>query len=100
MIETLQAHSFFLIMNSILSTVLTSWHPVRNLGRWLRLAFGLFLAVQAWQLHDVPSGFLSAVLLFQAVTNTGCCGAAGCALPPPVKEKNLSREETVDEEVK
>jgi len=64
-------------LSSIKQTLLTNW----NLIRWLRLALGLFIAYQAIQLHDSLSGIISIFFLFQAVTNTGCCGTSGCAVP-------------------
>jgi len=49
--------------------------------RWLRLLLGLYLGYQAFILNDSFSGFLSAFLLLQAITNTGCCGSGGCSVP-------------------
>jgi hypothetical protein len=53
----------------------TGW----NFMRWLRLALGVIIGISAIQTHDSISGFVAAFFLFQAVTNIGCCGAAGCA---------------------
>ncbi|MFN8360668.1 MAG: hypothetical protein U0264_12205 [Candidatus Kapaibacterium sp.] len=58
-------------------TVLTGWHFMR----WLRLGLGIFIGVQAIQMHDTFSGFIAVFFLFQAVTNTGCCGTSSCAVP-------------------
>ena len=58
-------------------TLLTNWTFIR----WLRLGFGLFVAAQAIQLHDAFTGLIATFFLFQAATNTGCCGAGGCAVP-------------------
>ena len=80
---------------AIKQTLFTGWH----LMRWLRLGLGVFISVQAIQNHDPLSGILAAFFLFQAATNTGCCGANGCAVPV---SKDTS-EKTVDvefEEVK
>ncbi len=66
----------------IKQTLLTGW----NFMRWLRLGLGIFIAIQAIQNHDSLSGFIAAFFLFQAVTNTGCCGANGCAMPTTKKE--------------
>lgn len=75
-------------------TLLTNWHFMR----WLRLGMGLYAAVVALQLHDPLSGFIAALFLFQAVTNTGCCGAGGCAVP---NSKMSSTEKEINfEEVK
>ncbi|WP_416865046.1 MAG: hypothetical protein ACMVP2_21490 [Imperialibacter sp.] len=83
-------------MTKIYELVTTGWHFARR----LRLGFGVFLAAQAIQLSDVLSGVLAALFLFQAITNTGCCGAGGCAVPTTSKKENLPDQETVYEEVK
>jgi len=64
-------------MKTIKQTLFTDWHFMR----WLRLGLGIVAAVQAIIFHDTLLGFLSAFLLFQTVTNTGCCGAGACAVP-------------------
>lgn len=68
-------------MNNIKYTLFYNWH----FARVLRLALGAFVAYQAIVMHDAFSGLLAIFLLFQAATNTGCCGAQGCA---PVNPKN------------
>ena len=70
-------------LSSIKQTLFTNW----NLMRWLRLALGLFIAYQAIQLHDSLSGIISIFFLFQAVTNTGCCGTNSCAVPATSKKE-------------
>lgn len=73
-----------------IQTVLTGWHFMR----WLRLGLGIFIGVQAIQFQDAFSGFIAVFFLFQAVTNTGCCGSSGCAVPQaPAKTNDL---DTVD----
>ncbi|MFN8358046.1 MAG: hypothetical protein U0Y10_26525 [Spirosomataceae bacterium] len=57
--------------------------------RWLRLGMGAYGAIQAIQLHDTLTGLIAAFFLFQAITNTGCCGATGCSstnIQEPVQE--------------
>lgn len=61
----------------IKQTLFTGWHFMR----WLRLGLGIFIAIQAIQTQDTLSVFIASFFLFQAVTNTGCCRASGCALP-------------------
>lgn len=56
---------------------LSNW----NFVRVLRLALGMLMGVQAIVMRDSLSGVLGAFLLFQAITNTGCCGVSGCATP-------------------
>lgn len=82
-------------MEAIKQTLFTNWHAMR----WVRLGFGLFLAVQAIQLFDVFSGVVSAFFLFQAATNTGCCGAAGCATTPTATAKTNSADDIQFEEL-
>ena len=60
------------------ATLFTNWH----LMRWLRLAIGLYFGWQAVHRPDVLTGMIALFLLFQAVTNTGCCGASGCSIAP------------------
>jgi hypothetical protein len=55
----------------------TGWH----LNRWIRLIIGLALLVQAIVASDMLAGAFAFILLFQSVTNTGCCGSAGCRIP-------------------
>ncbi|HEY6063437.1 MAG TPA: hypothetical protein VIV35_07490 [Chitinophagaceae bacterium] len=78
---------------AVKQVLFTGWH----LMRWLRLGLGIFITVQAIQNHDPFSGFIAAFLLFQAVTNTGCCGVSGCAVPvskdPPGKTVDPGFEE-------
>lgn len=62
----------------------SDWH----LMRWLRLGLGIYLAVQAIQLHDTLAGVIAAFFLIQAITNTGCCGAGSCAVPTKTKADN------------
>jgi Na+-translocating ferredoxin:NAD+ oxidoreductase RNF subunit RnfB len=75
-------------IEAIKQTLFTQW----NLMRVIRLVAGIFLAVQAMQMHDTIAGFISAILLFQAFTNTGCCGVSGCAVPASTKNSDESQE--------
>lgn len=61
----------------MIQTLLTNWHFMR----WLRLGLGLMVAYQAIRFHDAMAGVIGAFFLLQAITNTGCCGAGGCAVP-------------------
>lgn len=80
-------------MEAIKQTLFTQW----NLMRWIRLAAGMFLATQAFQMHDTIAGFISAILLFQAFTNTGCCGVGGCAVPTTNKNSEVTQEVEYEE---
>ncbi|HTL80406.1 MAG TPA: hypothetical protein VL651_01810 [Bacteroidia bacterium] len=72
----------------------TGWHFMR----WIRLGFGLLLTIQTIQTHDMLSGFVAAFFLLQALTNTGCCGVNGCALPGDGKRNTTGRESVLKEE--
>lgn len=78
----------------ILETLFTGWHFMR----WLRLALGLMIAFQALELHDVWMGLMAAFFLFQAATNTGCCGSGRCAIPTKTIESKA--EDVTFEEIK
>jgi hypothetical protein len=77
-----------------LETLLTGWHFMR----WLRLGLGLMIAFQAVEMHDVWLGLMAVFFLFQAVTNTGCCGASGCAVPTKTTDGKV--EDVTYEEIK
>ena len=79
----------------IRQTLFTGW----NFIRWFRLGFGVFWAAQAIQTHDSLSGFIAVFFLFQAITNTGCCGVNGCAMPI-TKNKSDKIEEIEYQEIK
>lgn len=64
-----------------LQTLLSDW----NVMRFVRLALGVYIGIQAYETQSILSALLAAFLLYQVVTNTGCCVANGCAIPK--KEK-------------
>jgi hypothetical protein len=81
-------------METIKETLFSNW----NFMRWVRLGLGIIAGIQAIQYHDTLLGFLSVFLLFQSLTNTGCCGAGGCAVP---RSKNIQKDQEIEfEEVK
>ncbi len=47
--------------------------------RVLRLALGLLVIWQAVQFGEWAAGLLGGLFVIIAFTNTGCCGANGCA---------------------
>jgi hypothetical protein len=78
-----------------LQTLLTNW----NFMRFLRLGIGIYIAVQAIETQSVFSGIVAVFFIYQAITNTGCCGSNGCAVP--LKKSNTVKTEEVDfEEIK
>ena len=52
-----------------------------NLMRWLRLALGIYVSFHAVETISLFWGGVAAFFLFQAITNMGCGGTNGCALP-------------------
>ncbi len=62
-------------MEAIKQTLFTNW----NTMRWIRLGVGIFMVIQAIQFRDSLSAMIAIILLFQALTNTGCCGVTGCS---------------------
>ncbi|MBP6183282.1 hypothetical protein [Flavobacterium sp.] len=76
-------------------TLLTDW----NFMRILRLALGIYIAVQAVETQSIFSGVVALFFIFQAVTNTGCCSSNGCSVP--IKKNNSDKIEEVEyEEIK
>ena len=76
-------------------TILQNW----NFMRLLRLGLGIYIAVQAVETLSILSGVVAAFFIFQAITNTGCCGSNGCAVP--TKKSNPDKTEEVEfEEIK
>lgn len=52
-----------------------------NFMRFLRLGIGIYFAVQTVATLEMFSGFIAVFFLYQAISNTGCCGTSGCAVP-------------------
>ena len=76
-------------------TLLTNW----NFMRFLRLGIGIYIAVQSIETQSIFSGIVAVFFIYQAVTNTGCCGSNGCDVP--IKKSNPDKTEEVDfEEIK
>lgn len=67
--------------------------------RWLRLGISLFLIWQLIQRPDLFTAIVAAIFLFQTITNTGCCGASGCAIAPKEKKDSLQSDKVEFEEV-
>lgn len=77
--------------------LLTNWHPMRI----LRLGLAIMMLVASIQSKDYMIGAFSLFFLYQAVANTGCCGASGCSTPPPRRQSNEpANEDIAYEEIK
>ena len=74
-------------------TILQNW----NFMRFLRLGLGIYIAVQAVETLSIFSGIVAAFFIFQAVTNTGCCGSNGCAVPTKKSNSDKTEEVTFEE---
>jgi hypothetical protein len=74
-------------------TLLGDW----NFMRFVRLGLGAYVGIQAFETQSILSALLAAFLLYQVVTNTGCCATNGCAIP--TKKKNTTTEDVEFEEI-
>lgn len=87
-------------MSTLKHRLLTNWH----LARIMRLGIGIMLLVMGIQNKDWAMGLFSVFFLYQALTDTGCCGSQACYTPPAVKNKgylNTGQDEDVEyEEIK
>jgi hypothetical protein len=81
-------------MSSLKRMVLTGW----NAGRVMQAVIAVIIGIAAIVMGDVMLGLFSAFFLFQALTNTGCCGTAGCYVPP--RHTKARASETEYEEIK
>lgn len=77
-----------------MQTLLTGWSAMR----WFRLLLAVIITIQAIQMRDPLAGMIAAFFMFQVATNTGCCGAGGCAVPYAPKKE--STQDITFEEIK
>jgi len=82
-----------LTMETIKQTLFTGW----NFMRLIRLGFGVFFAVQAFQTHDTLVGFVAAFFLLTSIFNVGCCGSGGCYTAVNKNRKDNAEEISFDE---
>lgn len=80
-------------MNTIQNILLTDWH----LMRIVRLGIGLAIGFNAWQESSGLIGLLAGLLIIQALSNTGCCGAGGCSVPSKTNGSGTENEITFTE---
>ena len=82
-------------MSALKERLLTNWH----LMRIMRLGIGIMMLVMGIQSRDWALGLFSSFFLFQAITNTGCCGSQACNAP--VRRSAIKKEAEIEyEEVK
>lgn len=82
-------------METLRKTIFTGW----NFMRWLRLAMGLIVAYQAFELQSGLLGILAGLFIFQALANAACCGGGACNTAPR-KQKAGKTIDVEFEEVK
>jgi len=80
-------------MNTLKQRLFTNW----NFMRFLRLAMAIWILGMAIQSHDWWIGLLSGLFIVLAATNTGCCGANGCAVPMNSPANKQASIETINE---
>jgi len=51
-----------------------------NFMRVFRLILGLLVLIQSFFIGDYLFSAFGVFFIFQALTNTGCCGASGCSI--------------------
>ena len=88
-------------MSTLKQRLLTNWDAIRI----FRLGIGIMLIVSGIQSKDRMLGLFSLFFLYQAITNTGCCGTTRCSTNPSDNRNydtvhNSHPEEVEYEEVK
>ena len=63
-------------LKTISGILRNDWHAMRL----IRLGLGIVIAFQAFQMKDGCFAILAALVIFQALSNTGCAGGS-CAIP-------------------
>lgn len=80
-----------------MKNILTNnWNPARI----FRVALGIAAIIYAIVSKDSMMGWIGALLLVTGISNTGCCGASGCAAPIDKKNAINSSAEIDFEEIK
>jgi len=75
-------------MEALKQKLFTNW----NFSRFLRLGMGLWMLVWSVQSADWAVGLFSGLFIYMALSNTGCCGVQGCAVPYKHKKDDVSEE--------
>ncbi len=87
-------------MNTLKERLLTNWHIMRI----IRLVMGVMMLTMSFQGGDWLLGSFSVFFLYQAVTDTGCCGTQSCSPAKQVKKpgtQTLTTDEHIEyEEIK
>jgi hypothetical protein len=72
-------------MNTLKQRITSDW----NITRVVRLVIGVCMLVWSIQMLDWTIGLLSVFFVGMALSNTGCCGAQGCAVPYKRAQNNI-----------
>jgi len=64
-------------MTTLKQRIMSNWHSARI----IRLVIGVCMLAWSIQMLDWTIGLLSLLFMWMALSNTGCCGAQGCAIP-------------------
>jgi hypothetical protein len=80
--------------SAIRQTLFTQWHVVRI----LRLVIGIFFMGQAIALRETLTGIIASLLIFQPLTNTGCCGVGSCSIPSTPSDSKKPQDHLVEYE--
>jgi len=75
-------------------TLLSNWTSMR----FLRLAMGVAILVQSILAKDIWFAIAGIIFTALPVFNIGCCGTAGCAVPPK-KESKTTKDITYEKVV-
>ncbi len=67
--------------------------------RWFRLIMGVFIGIQAIELHQILPGIFSLFFIYQSLANVGCCGSQSCSTNIE-DSKKTTNENVVFEEIK
>jgi membrane-bound ClpP family serine protease len=85
------------IKSNTMKNILTNnWNPARI----FRVALGIAAVIYAIVSKDSMMGWIGALLLLMGLSNTGCCGASGCAAPMAKNKAAKSSDEIDFEEIK
>lgn len=76
-------------METLKSKILSDW----SLIRIIRLLLAIFIAAQAFQTGSILLGLLSVFVLYQVISNTTCCGSAGCSIDSKKSKNNTNAGE-------
>ncbi|MBS1779863.1 MAG: hypothetical protein JST70_11100 [Bacteroidetes bacterium] len=76
--------------------LLTNWHVMRV----IRLGISIWMVATFFIQKDMFAGLFGAFFMYQAITDTGCCGVGGCYTPPSTRKAGNKVEEIEYEELK